>query len=51
MLSIIQRFSTNRLLFCLKGTMIEAELRILRARLDDRIRNKAVHGELYQKLG
>ncbi|SFQ33174.1 recombinase family protein [Pseudomonas borbori] len=36
----------DRLLLGLKGTMSEAELHILRARLDGGIRNKAARGEL-----
>jgi uncharacterized protein YndB with AHSA1/START domain len=35
---------------CLKGTMSEAELHILRARLDGGIRNKAARGELRRGL-
>ena len=38
----------DRLLLGLKGTMSEAELHILRARLDGGIRNKAARGELYR---
>src|ERR1700682_3850033 len=34
----------------LKGTMSEAELHIIRARLDGRIRNKAARGELRRGL-
>ena len=34
----------------LKGTMSEAELHNLRARLDGGIRNKAARGELYRRL-
>ena len=40
----------DRLLLGLKGTMSEAELRVLRARLDGGIRNKAVRGELRRGL-
>src|SRR5205085_4302937 len=40
----------NRLLLGLKGTMSEAELHIIRARLDGGIRNKAAHGELRRGL-
>lgn len=36
----------DRLLLGLKGTMAEAELHVLRARLDGGIRNKAARGEL-----
>jgi DNA invertase Pin-like site-specific DNA recombinase len=36
----------DRLVLGLKGTMSEAELHILRARLDGGIRNKAARGEL-----
>ena len=36
----------DRLLLGLKGTMSEAELYIIRARLDGGIRNKAARGEL-----
>jgi hypothetical protein len=35
---------------CLKGTMAEAELHIIRARLDGGIRNKAARGELRRGL-
>ena len=38
----------DRLLLGLKGTMYEAELHILRARLDGGIRNKAARGDLYR---
>ena len=38
----------DRLLLGLKGTFSEAELHILRARLDGGIRNKAARGELYR---
>src|SRR5437879_7991591 len=40
----------NRLVLGLKGTMSEAELHILRARLDGGIRNKAARGELRRGL-
>ena len=40
----------DRLVLGLKGTMSEAELHILRARLDGGIRNKAARGELYRRL-
>src|ERR1700676_1158677 len=40
----------DRLLLGLKGTMSEAELHIIRARLDGGIRNKAVRGELRRGL-
>src|SRR5674476_1252641 len=40
----------DRLLLGMKGTMSEAELHILRARLDGRIRNKAARGELRRGL-
>ena len=40
----------DRLILELKGTMSEAELHILRARLDGGIRNKAARGELYRRL-
>lgn len=40
----------DRLLLGLKGTMSEAELHILRARLDGGIRNKAQRGELRRGL-
>ena len=40
----------DRLLFGLKGTMSEAELHVLRARLDGGIRNKAQRGELRSGL-
>lgn len=40
----------DRLVLGLKGTMSEAELHILRARLDGGIRNKAARGELYRGL-
>ena len=36
----------DRMLFGMKGAMSEAELHILRARLDGGIRNKAARGEL-----
>jgi DNA invertase Pin-like site-specific DNA recombinase len=35
---------------CLKGTMSEAELHVLRARLNGGIRNKAARGELRRGL-
>ena len=38
----------DRLVLGLKGTFSEAELHILRARLDGGIRNKAARGELYR---
>ena len=38
----------DRLVLGLKGTMSEAKLHILRARLDGGIRNKAARGELYR---
>lgn len=38
----------DRLVLGLKGTMSEAELHFLRARLDGGIRNKAARGELYR---
>ena len=38
----------DRLVLGMKGTMSEAELHILRARLDGGIRNKAARGELYR---
>jgi DNA invertase Pin-like site-specific DNA recombinase len=40
----------DRLLLGLKGTMSEAELHIIRARLDGGIRNKAARGELRRDL-
>jgi len=40
----------DRLLLGLKGAMSEAELHVLRARLDGGIRNKAVRGELRKGL-
>lgn len=40
----------DRLLLGLKGTMSEAELHLLRARLDGGIRNKAARGELRRGL-
>src|SRR6516165_10044357 len=40
----------DRLLLGLKGTMSEAELHVLRARLDGGIRNKAARGELRRAL-
>ncbi|HKM55416.1 MAG TPA: recombinase family protein, partial [Isosphaeraceae bacterium] len=40
----------DRLLLGLKGTMSEAELHVLRARLDGAIRNKAARGELRRGL-
>src|SRR4029434_8892903 len=40
----------DRLVLGLKGTMSEAELHILRARLDGGIRNKAARGELRRSL-
>src|SRR5712692_8059034 len=40
----------DRLLLGLKGTMSEAELHIIRARLDGGIRNKAARGELRRGL-
>jgi DNA invertase Pin-like site-specific DNA recombinase/uncharacterized protein YndB with AHSA1/START domain len=40
----------DRLLLGLKGTMSEAELRLIRARLDGGIRNKAARGELRRAL-
>ena len=40
----------DRLLLGLKGTMSEAELHILRARLNGGIRNKAARGELRRRL-
>ena len=44
------RCSTIAGLFGLKGTMSEAELHLLRARLDGGIRNKAARGELRRGL-
>jgi DNA invertase Pin-like site-specific DNA recombinase len=41
----------DRLLLGMKGTMSEAELHILRARLDGGIRNKAARGELRRGEG
>jgi DNA invertase Pin-like site-specific DNA recombinase len=41
----------DRLLLGLKGTMSEAELHVLRARLNGGIRNKAARGELRRGLG
>jgi DNA invertase Pin-like site-specific DNA recombinase len=40
----------DRMLLGLKGTMSEAELHVLRARLDGGIRNKAARGELRKAL-
>ena len=40
----------DRLLLGLKGTMSEAELHLIRARLDGGLRNKAKRGELEQSL-
>src|SRR6476659_6066919 len=40
----------DRMLLGLKGTMSEAELHVLRARLDGGIRNKAARGELRRRL-
>jgi DNA invertase Pin-like site-specific DNA recombinase/transposase len=40
----------DRLLLGLKGTMAEAELHVIRARLEGGIRNKAVRGELRRGL-
>jgi len=40
----------DRLLLGLKGTMAEAELHVLRARLNGGIRNKAIRGELRRGL-
>jgi DNA invertase Pin-like site-specific DNA recombinase len=40
----------DRLLLGLKGTMAEAELHVIRARLEGGIRNKAVRGELHRGL-
>ncbi|MCA1698714.1 MAG: recombinase family protein [Actinobacteria bacterium] len=40
----------DRLLLGLKGTMSEAELHLIRARLDGGLRNKAQRGELRQSL-
>src|SRR5213079_2583384 len=40
----------DRLILGLKGTMSEAELHILRGRLDGGIRNKAARGELRRAL-
>ena len=44
------RLFNDRLLLGLKGTMAEAELHVLRARLDGGIRNKAARGELRRGL-
>jgi DNA invertase Pin-like site-specific DNA recombinase len=41
----------DRLILGLKGTMSEAELHVLRERLDGGIRNKAARGELRRALG
>ena len=43
-------FFNDRLLLGLKGTMAEAELHVIRARLDGGIRNKAARGELRRGL-
>ena len=43
-------FFNDRLLLGLKGTMAEAELHILRARLNGGIKNKAARGELRRGL-
>ena len=40
----------DRLVLGLKGTMSEAELHVLRARLEGGIRNKAARGELRRAL-
>jgi len=48
--SIIRRFFNDRLVLGLKGIMAEAELHILRARLEGGIRNKAARGELRRGL-
>ncbi len=40
----------DRLLLGLKGTMSEAELHLIRARLDGGLRNKAARGELVMHL-
>jgi DNA invertase Pin-like site-specific DNA recombinase len=40
----------DRLLLGLKGTMSEAELHVLRARLNGGIRNKAARGELRVRI-
>ena len=40
----------DRLLLGLKGTLAEAELHLIRARLDGRLRNKAARGELELNL-
>ena len=40
----------DRLVLGLKGTMSEAELHVLRARLEGGIRNKAARGELRRSL-
>jgi DNA invertase Pin-like site-specific DNA recombinase len=45
-----QALFNDRLLLGLKGTMSEAELHIIRARLDGGIRNKAARGELRRGL-
>ena len=45
-----RRCSTIGSLLGLKGTMSEAELHVLRARLDGGIRNKAARGELRRGL-
>ena len=50
MASITRRMFNDRLLLGLKGTMSEAELHILRARLLGGIRNKAARGELRRGL-
>ena len=42
--------SNDRLVLGLKGTMSEAELHVLRARLEGGIRNKAARGELRRSL-
>ncbi len=44
------RLFNDRLLLGLKGTMSEAELHVLRARLDGGIRNKAARGQLRRGL-
>jgi hypothetical protein len=48
--SIIRPVFNDRLLLGLKGTMSEAELHVLRARLNGGIRNKAARGELRRGL-
>ena len=48
--SIIPSLFNDRLLLGLKGTMSEAELHVLRARLNGGIRNKAARGELRRGL-